>query len=291
MNELRILAIGDFHGKLPNKLFNLAKSDKIDVIVTQGDFSGNAELSRLFFKYVYGMEISLSEAIGKKKADALEKRNFQSGVGVIKKLDSIGKPVIAITGNWDYSKWHDVGSRYKYLDEERKYINRFYSFLSKTKNIFIVDFNHKHISGINFVGYPRSSYPGMITKKKIKNDKKLLKKINLTKKDNKSFYTRLRNLFNKNTVFISHNVPFKTKLDVIKRKIEKGKHYGSYLARKVILDLKPMLTICGHMHENQGIIKLGNTPVVNVGAANEGEGALITLDVEKKKVKSIKLIR
>jgi hypothetical protein len=81
-----------------------------------------------------------------------------------------------------------------------------------------------------------------------------------------------------------------TKLDKIKQGPQKGKHYGSYLARKVILELKPILVICGHMHENPGIIKLGKTVVVNPGPANEGRAAVIKIDLERKKIKSVKLI-
>ncbi len=77
---------------------------------------------------------------------------------------------------------------------------------------------------------------------------------------------------------MTHNSPYNI-LDKITSKkapkISRGKHYGSYLERLVINRFKPDLVICGHMHENFGKDKIGNTTVVNVGSFHDKKFALI----------------
>ena len=75
---MKILAIGDFHGKFPVKLKERIEKEKVDLIISQGDFCGNAELSRLFFKHVYRKELELWQVIGKKKSNQLDRKNFES---------------------------------------------------------------------------------------------------------------------------------------------------------------------------------------------------------------------
>jgi hypothetical protein len=73
------------------------------------------------------------------------------------------------------------------------------------------------------------------------------------------------------TIFLSHNVPFNTKLDLIVNKASpmNGHHYGSNLARDMIIKYKPFLCIGGHMHEHYGICKIGRTIVLNAGYGME----------------------
>jgi len=49
---MRILVVGDFHGKFPKKLQNQIKKEKADLIVSLGDFS-SWSLMKLFFKHGY----------------------------------------------------------------------------------------------------------------------------------------------------------------------------------------------------------------------------------------------
>ncbi|MFH1501272.1 MAG: metallophosphoesterase [archaeon] len=286
---MKILAIGDFHGKFPNKLLRRIKKEKFDLILSPGDFCGNMQLSKLFFKYAYGCDKELWEYIGKRKVNKLEKKNLEDGVGVGKKINLIGKKVIATKGNWDPTNIPEPGSRYK-----DPFTKKFNAAFKKLKNIKIVDFKSYKYQGYNFVGYPRSSYPGHMTparRKRLKkrNEREINKIIKMLDEDNKKYFKRIKKQFKPETIFITHNAPYNTKLDLIKKGPQKGKHYGSYLARKVIKELKPILVVCGHMHENQGKQKVGRSWVVNTGAAYEGKAAIIDLD--GKRVKSIKFLR
>ncbi len=296
MSEIKILDVGDFHGRFPNKLLKIAKRKDIDLIVSPGDFAGDNELNKLYFKYVYGTNKPLSDFIGKKKAKKIEDRSFNTGSKVLKTLDSLGKPVIIATGNWDYSKWFDIGSKIKLNKDEKAYIKKFYCVLNSCENVILIDFSTKKEKGVEFAGYPRSSYPGFVSKRYRrslikKHGRKARRYVKSMNNDNKRYYSKLSKLIGKNTVFITHNAPYMTRLDKIKQGPMNGEHYGSWLAKRIIIDRKPFLAICGHMHEDQGIIRIGRTVVVNGGAAYEGKGSIISIDTETKKVKSVKLIR
>lgn len=289
---MKILALGDFHGKFPGKLKRKLGKEKFDLIVSPGDYCGNEELARLFFKYVYGTESELWEFIGRRKNNILEKRNLESGKKILKELDKSDKKIIGITGNWDPANWHEVG----FSGQRDKYAGKFKRSWRKLKNVKIIDFDNYNLFGYNFVGYPRSTYPGKADKYITKKYKKRFGKeargiFNKINKDNKNFYRRLKEKFKENTIFISHNCPYKSKLDKIKKGIQKGEHYGSWLAKKIILDLKPVIVICGHMHENQGKCKIGKSLVINPGAASDGKAAIIELDDTKKRVIKVKFLR
>ena len=62
-------------------------------------------------------------------------------------------------------------------------------------------------------------------------------------------------------VLISHSPP-RGAVDVSSR----GKNLGSSAVRDAVLRLRPLLVVCGHIHESQGQqAMLGQSPVVNAG--------------------------
>ncbi len=66
---------------------------------------------------------------------------------------------------------------------------------------------------------------------------------------------------NEKVIFVSHAPPYNTKLDILI-----NDHYGCKSYSDFILQVKPILCVCGHFHENSGVSdKLGKTFVINPG--------------------------
>lgn len=82
-------------------------------------------------------------------------------------------------------------------------------------------------------------------------------------------------LMGANTVLIAHPPPRGT-LDSVFFNL----HAGCPKIREVILRRKPLLYICGHIHESTGTQYLGKTLVVNCSIGKTGEGVLIEVKNE-----------
>lgn len=297
---MRILAIGDFHGKFPQKLWKRIKKENYDLILSPGDYCGNEKLAKLFFKYFYRKREELIPEKIIKENDKLEKISLDSGINIIKKIKSLKKDFYGVRGNWDPSPWEfDIGGE---EDVHKEFgLNKFNKVFNK--KIKLIDF--KLISFDNFliIGGTSSTYPGKLkmSKKRMRTLKELEGEEGLKediKRIRKHYEKRERNYkkvfkkaekLGKGVIFLTHNCPYLTKLDKLKKGPQKGKHFGSYLEKQLIKKYKPSLVICGHMHENQGKQRLGKTWIVNPGAALDGKAALIEID--KDKIKNIKFLK
>ena len=90
------------------------------------------------------------------------------------------------------------------------------------------------------------------------------------KKDYEEGKEKVFSLFesaNKPVIFLSHNVPFNTKVDMIawEGSPRKGQHFGSLIAREACDKYQPVVCIGGHMHEHHDKDILGKTVVINAG--------------------------
>jgi len=59
-----------------------------------------------------------------------------------------------------------------------------------------------------------------------------------------------------------------------------GKHAGSKILLDYIKKTEPKIVLCGHMHENAGMEKLGKTKIINVGS----EGKYLIIDIIGKEL-------
>jgi len=82
-----------------------------------------------------------------------------------------------------------------------------------------------------------------------------------------------KKLLDEKSVLVSHVPPYGTQ-----DKIFLGKHGGSKELREIVDKFKPRLVLCGHIHEDPGIIKIGDTTVVNCSMGKRGEGAIIEIN-------------
>jgi Icc-related predicted phosphoesterase len=276
---MKILAIGDFHGKLPKDLKEKCK--KIDLIVSIGDYPPFS-LRKEFFKHSYGKEIELWEVIGKKKVKKAELKDIKEGDKLLKKLNSLNIQIITVSGNIDRTKWRDAAdykkSKWKWSEQDF-----FTPLIKKYSNIKDIDYSYAKFKDYVFIGMARSTFPGKIKSRRYKNQRRRLEKL---------FNRFSKELENNKVIFVSHNVPYNTKIDLITakeaHKKAKGKHYGSKLVRRIIEKYQPLISIAGHIHESQGKDKIGKTVIINTDEANKEQAVLIDIDENNSKIRSIK---
>ena len=76
------------------------------------------------------------------------------------------------------------------------------------------------------------------------------------------------------TILVAHCPPKDTKID----RVASGEHIGSISVRKFVEKTQPLLVISGHVHEAQGVDKIGKTTLVNPGPAHHGHFARISIN-------------
>lgn len=278
---MRILAIGDFHGKFPEKLKKEAR--KADFILSTGDFADTEKIRKMMFKHWTNEK--WYEVIGLKKSAQLEKKSFDSGLKILKEINKLNKKVYFVWGNSDFYK-EDITSTPDVI------IPGFYEDkIRKMKNLKLIERKGIKIFGLEVVGsggyVDVTEYVKHPIDKEKEKQKVRLKRYNNTKK-------RLFKLFSKKKlkefVFLIHYPPYKF-FDKVKYRTSPmhGKHVGFEPYNKVIERYNPILVICGHMHEYQGKKKYGESLVVTTGPASEGKAAWI--EIENNKVKNVKFLR
>ena len=274
---MKILAIGDFHGKFPKKFEKIIKD--VDVVLCLGDFGDTTTLRNLEFKYWDDLkDESLENIIGKKKFKEILIKTTKSMDLPLKKLTSSGKKILTIYGNSDI------------LDKElKKHELKGFETKCRKLKIKLLKTSKLKLGTFTLIGF--SGYRGAMSKGLSKKNSKLREKI---KKDNIKWKKRLDKIFSKvkekKVIFLTHDVP-RGYFDKVKNKNSPlfGKHVGDEYFTKYIKKYSPRLFICGHMHEYQGKIKLGKTTIVATGAAHDGKAVLIEIDKEKEpKIKFIK---
>ena len=303
---MKLLIIGDLHGRKPKIHFK-----DFDAIIQVGDVCEDRKISK-YYKLWFQLlgtegedapgvdELMLSD-VGKEGIEKMEKESLERGREILKYLDSFGKPIFFVPGNWDQSYGP---SRIKNIDKSiYHYRKAFYDWylgdkvnpklsrgIKNLKNCMYANFE---FDNLNFVGYGLSSgtellkYHGKkldVTKKQLeilKNSlNKILNKLSSSyKKRNKRFPT----------IFITHNIPYNTKLDIVKDKksYAYNKHLGSWVARKFVERYQPLLCVGGHVHEGKGKDKIGKTTLINPGFGKDAQ-VLVDIDEKKRKIRKIK---
>ena len=300
---VKILVVGDFHGEFPKRVENKIKKIKPCLILSQGDFCGYKKLETFFFKRIYAKEEDEISEKDKKTLENLGKIALRKGMDLVKKFRKIGFPIYAITGNWDLAPFGgDIPKKFDKEDGEQ--IKKFKDL--QNKNFKFVDLSLVEFSDFVLVGGTSSTSPQRVRKNHVE---RLIKKWGLSKKQAEKEFSslkkgwekrqklydsafekaiKIRKEKGKKIVFLTHNCPYKTKLDIIKKGPAKGEHYGSYQEKLLIKKYKPDFVFCGHLHENFGKDKIGKTVVWNVGSARDGKAVLF--ESKTGNVKKIKFI-
>ena len=75
-------------------------------------------------------------------------------------------------------------------------------------------------------------------------------------------------------VLVSHQPPYGTSADLIAN----GNHVGSRSVRSFIEHHRPLVCLCGHIHEGRGLDSIGDTRIINPGPLRDGWYAVIDLE-------------
>lgn len=279
----RFLIIGDLHGNIP-KIYE----KEFDAIIAPGDFCSDSPRKYMFEslkRYLDNKEdIEWFDICGKRKAKSMVKKSLRDGRKILKKLNKLNVPVFALPGNWDWTGNED----WEFLDK-----NYWKDYLIKDlKNIKDCHKKVRKFKDLTIIGHGITSAPELpIHRIKRFSKKEFSKK---EKKYQNKFFKPMDKKFRKikdlrKTIFLSHNVPYKMKLDKVINKDSpmNGKHLGSYLAREIIEKYQPLVCIGGHIHEGFGKTKFKKTNIINAGF---GSYVNTLLEIKDGKITKIELI-
>ncbi len=266
---MKILAIGDFHGKFPKRIVNHIRKIRPDLILCTGDLPDTESERRLIFKHYDELtEKSLSDIIGKKKVMELERNASKSVEPILRTLNSFGIPVIMIWGNSDDVNY-EKNPRFTHLNKRVKKFKNI-TFVAKQRAI-----TRKDVQILAFSGYRYPIHKGF---RKMDLIEELFVEL-----ENSVWNGRLGKLFSrmdkeKKTIFLTHDPPRGYFDKVQSDNPMKGKNIGDEYFKEYIKEFQPNLCLCGHMHEYQDKRRLKKSMIVSVGAMCNNAYTLVDTD-------------
>ncbi|MFA5992683.1 MAG: metallophosphoesterase [Candidatus Pacearchaeota archaeon] len=254
---MKILALGDLHGKFPQKIKKISKD--IDLILLTGDL-GKADLMRkMAFQNIKRQKKGLEEieynSIQKKKAYM---EAYNSTIKIISQLAKIS-PVFLVYGNVE-----STNSETKQMIREIKLnLPVLSTKLSKIKNVKVINNKLVNFKGIKIAGIKYFIDESWVKEFKPEEYKESLKE---ARKESQKV-SKILNKFNQVDILLTHQPPYKI-LDRVGKGAPKhwqGKHAGSRTILNYIKKRQPKYVICGHIHEADGTKKLDKTTIHNLG--------------------------
>lgn len=304
---MKFLVFGDLHGRKP-----VVKFKDFDAVILVGDVCEDREIAPLYQNFLgllkeleEGREISFDEFLlgilqGGDSMEDFEKRSLQKGNEILRYLDTFNRPMFMVAGNWDQSYGP---TRVKDMNKSTyNYLKTFFDWwmgerlnpklIDGVKNVRNCIFSNIEWGGFNIVGYGHTSAPEELSKKREGLTKKQKEKLEFAYDKLKSkLNTAYEKRKNKKlpTIFITHNVPYNTKLDIARKSgsYVYGKHMGSTVAREFCEKYQPLICVGGHIHENPGKVKIKKTLAINAGY---GPNAQVLIDIDEKigKIKEVR---
>jgi Icc-related predicted phosphoesterase len=256
---MRILAIGDPHGDL-GKIKEIFLED-IDLILLTGDLGSASLMRKMFFENIERKKQGLSP---KKYTPAQEKRAFMeaydSTIRLVRYLSRFA-PVYTIFGNVESSnkdtreKIREIGLKLPFLYDDLKSMNGV-----RVINNVVANFKGVRIGGLEYfvdTNWVKCFDPS--------NSEKLKESRRQTQKAQ-----RVLKGFGNVDILVCHQPPYGV-LDKVSAKFAppswQGKHAGSQTILNYIKRFKPRYVFCGHIHEGEGMKKIGKTMIYNLGVA------------------------
>ena len=269
---VKILVIGDPHGKLPKNLEKDLKGQRIDYIFLTGDI-GKVDLAReRFFENINRKKKGLEELpLDKKFEKAVHMEVYNSTMRLLKRLIKVA-PVYTILGNVadtpDYLARRENEQKGLKLPLIRKGMN-------SIKGVNIVRNQIRNLGGLR-IGFLEYFLDDCWVKEFKPSDYKDALK-NAIKETGKS--KKILKWFDKVDILVCHQPPYGILDKVTWKAVPKhwlGKHAGSKIILDYIKKKKPRWVFCGHIHEGKGKKKIGKTEIYNMGC--EGNYSIIVID-------------
>ena len=256
---MRILAIGDPHGSL-EKVKKIPLKN-IDLILLTGDLGSASLAGKIAFDRINRAKEGLPE---KKISPTLKKRSFMEAYNsTMKLIKYLAKkaPVMTIYGNVESSNADTKKMAKKYKIE----LPLLTDSLKTTKNVKVINNKKVSFKGIQIGGLNYFVDTNWIRNFKPKNYREAMKS---AKKDSDKA-RRVLKRFNDLDILVTHQPPYEV-LDKVGAPAPmhwRGKHAGSKIILDYIKRKQPRYAFCGHIHEGEGMKKVGKTEVYNLGVA------------------------
>lgn len=282
---MKFLIIGDLHGNRPKIYFK-----EFDAVIAPGDFCSDALRTAMFQALQLRLKDPQSKVmwwdlISKRKARAMIDKSRADGRKILEYLNTLRVPVYVLPGNWDWTK--NPESKFDYLRQDH------WKFLIKgLNNIHDMHLRFLDIGKYQLIGHGITSGPEYPQHQE---ELARFTKAQLTHKKKKYdlLHKQVASLFRKATkpvIFLSHNVPFNTPIDMIldTRSSRYGFHFGSLLAREMIDKYQPLVCIGAHMHEHFTSHQMDKTTAINAGF---GSNVNILMELEGTTIKKLEFKR
>ena len=282
-----MLVVGDFQGKFPYRLKEKIAKEEFDAVIGVGDYAGIEDF-RPYVMHIFNQlkkkkpAKSAEEFYGKKRFRNLIKKDNEAAKNILRRLNKIGKPVFLVFGNGD-----DYWYNYPFDKLPFRIPKSHERFLRRLKNIKAMTYGKKEFKEkwlVGFGGY--MDIDAYFDKKHFSgsSDPEKLKKRLLRREKGRKYLFGILKKTKGERIFVLHYPP-KGVFDIIRDRRDNpmnGKSSGIGFFREAILKYKPRLVLCGHMHEYQGMKKIGKSLVVNPGDAEKGKYAVVEIPESKR---------
>ena len=272
---MKILVIGDLHGEFPENVKEVINKEKIDLILSTGDFANFDNYRKIKFEKMDKTKFSnkVKDSVNNEDYNKMINEIIKSMEKPLEVLDSFNIPVYTIYGNLDYTNYE--------VNKHKIRTNSLNRIVKKSKNIKLFREGYVDLGNLQillFSGYRKNA---------LKYAPKKTKKVDRL---NKGWRDRLNKIFSqikphKPVLFLFHDPPKDTKLDLINNPNSpmNGKHVGDEINREFIEKYQPQVAVCGHMHETQGTDQIGKSLIINAGYGRVGQ--FLILDINGTNVK------
>lgn len=255
---MRICAIGDLHGSL-DKIKQVPLSN-VDLILLTGDL-GSANLMR---KMAFDNIEREKQGLGKIEYTPAQKKKafmeaYTSSMKIVKYLRGFA-PVFTIFGNVESSNYDtkkeslEIGVTLPYLSKD----------LNALPGVRVINNRVANFEGVRIGGLKYFVDTNWVREFKPSDYKYSLAK---AKKETGKAKQVLR-WFNFLNILVCHQPPYGV-LDKVTAKFApknwQGKHAGSQAILQYIKSKSPKYVFCGHIHEGEGMKKVGETEIYNLG--------------------------